>query len=74
MHIPIGVPNSLDSLKPFVEAEGRFSPGVGSFGVSFWIYDSSDNKLWSPTMKAVPHTHGYGSAGASPWQLFIIRS
>lgn len=28
VHIPIGIANSLDTLKTFVEAEGNFSPGV----------------------------------------------
>jgi hypothetical protein len=36
-HIPIGVPNSLDSLKTFVEAEGCFSPGIGSYGIYSWV-------------------------------------
>jgi hypothetical protein len=30
IHIPIGIANTLDTLKTFVEAEGCFSPGVGS--------------------------------------------
>ncbi len=72
VHIPIGVPNSLDSLKTFVEAEGGFSPGVGSFGVSFWIYDASESKLWSPTMEEVPHTHGLSDGRALiPWSEWI---
>ena len=37
IHIPIGIANSLDTLKTFVEAEGCFSPGVGSYGVYFWL-------------------------------------
>ena len=39
VHVPIGVPDTLDALKTFVEAEGCFSPGVGSYGVYFWVYD-----------------------------------
>ena len=35
IHIPIGVANTVDTLKTFVEAEGGFSPGCGSFGVYF---------------------------------------
>ena len=30
IHIPIGIANSLDTLKTFVEAEGNFSPGGGA--------------------------------------------
>ena len=68
MHIPIGLPDSLDSLKTFVEAEGGFSPGVGSFGVSFWVYDLKDKKLRSPTMDDVDHSHGLADGRALiPW-------
>jgi hypothetical protein len=38
IHIPIGIPNTVDTLKTFVEAEGAFSPGVGTFGVYVWIF------------------------------------
>lgn len=44
IHIPIGIPNTLDSLKTFVEYDGSFSPGVGTYGIYFWFYDA-DNKL-----------------------------
>lgn len=71
-HIPIGIPNRLDSLKTFVEAEGGFSPGVGSFGVSFWVYDATEGKLWSPTMKDVHHAHGLaGGRALIPWSKWI---
>ena len=57
-HIPIGIPNSLDSLKTFVEAEGNFSPGIGSYGIYFWMYDPEQGELTAPTFKHVPCTHG----------------
>jgi len=57
-HIPIGIPNSLDSLKTFVEAEGNFSPGIGSYGVYFWLFDPEQGRLTAPTFKHVPCTHG----------------
>ncbi|UCG59823.1 MAG: hypothetical protein JSU70_09935 [Phycisphaerales bacterium] len=57
-HIPIGIANTLDSLKTFVEAEGNFSPGVGSYGIYFWLYDNDCNKLSSPTMDAITCEHG----------------
>lgn len=50
IHIPIGVADSLDTLKTFVEAEGNFSPGFGSYGIYFWVYDKDDKKLYAPTM------------------------
>ena len=57
-HIPIGVSNSLDSLKTFVEAEGNFSPGVGSYGVYFWVFDKTAGRLFAPTMDSVKCQHG----------------
>ncbi len=38
-HIPIGIADTLDSLKTFVEPEGIFSPGVGTYGICFWVSD-----------------------------------
>ena len=58
VHIPIGVANSLDTLKTFVEAEGNFSPGVGSYGVYFWIFDKDAGRLFAPTMEGVKCRHG----------------
>ncbi len=68
IHIPIGIANTLDSLKTFVEAEGSFSPGVGSYGVYFWLYDKAAGRLFAPTMKDVPGTHGLAEGGyLLPW-------
>ena len=50
IHIPIGIPNTLDSLKTFVEAEGNFSPGFATYGIYFWVYDHETKKLIAPTM------------------------
>ncbi|HCO95285.1 MAG TPA: hypothetical protein DIU00_15275 [Phycisphaerales bacterium] len=58
VHIPIGIANSLDTLKTFVEAEGNFSPGVGSYGVYFWIFDKTEGRLVAPTMDGVKCEHG----------------
>ncbi|MFH1716768.1 MAG: hypothetical protein ABIF19_05410 [Planctomycetota bacterium] len=58
VHIPIGIANTLDTLKTFVEAEGNFSPGVGSYGVHFWIFDKAANRLVAPTMDGVDCEHG----------------
>ncbi len=46
-HTVIGVPNSRDHRKTFVEPGGSFSPGVGSFGVSTWIYDHLQEQLFA---------------------------
>lgn len=51
-HIPIGVPNTLDTLKTFVEAEGNFSPGVGSYRVYFWLYDHAEKNSMPRRWKA----------------------
>jgi hypothetical protein len=48
IHVPIGIANTLDTLKTFVDADGTFSPGVGSYGVYFWIFDPQTGRLISP--------------------------
>ena len=68
IHVPIGIPNTLDTLKTFVEAEGCFSPGVGSYGIYFWLYDRAAKKLVAPTMDGVPCEHGLAGRGyLIPW-------
>ncbi len=62
VHIPIGIPNTLDTLKTFVEAEGCFSPGVGSYGIYFWVYDPDTHSLTAPTMERVKCDHGLHEA------------
>ena len=68
VHIPIGIANTVDTLKTFVEAEGCFSPGVGSYGVYFWLYDPRTGKLTAPTLPDVRTTHGLPPEGyLVPW-------
>jgi hypothetical protein len=68
IHIPIGIPNTLDTLKTFVEAEGNFSPGFGSYGIYFWIYDKTTKTLTAPTMEGMPCAHGLAKGGLLiPW-------
>jgi len=57
VHIPIGIPNTLDSLKTFVEAEGNFSPGFATYGIYFWVYDHETKNLTAPTMDGVKCEH-----------------
>ncbi len=52
IHIPIGIPNSVDTLKTFVEAEGNFSPGFATYGIYFWLYDPNTQQLIAPTAPA----------------------
>jgi hypothetical protein len=77
VHIPIGIANTLDSLKTFVEAEGIFSPGVGSYGVYFWLYDPTAGKLFAPTMAGAACAHGLGEGGYlipwSKWQAGVVE-
>ena len=76
LHIPIGVPNSLDTLKTFVEAEGNFSPGFGSFGV-FYALEDGEGKLISPTREGVASEHGLAPGGLlvpwSQWQAGLVQ-
>lgn len=68
LHIPIGIPNTLDTLKTFVEAEGNFSPGVGTYGIYFWLYDLDASQLTAPTMDGVHVDHGLAPGGLLiPW-------
>ena len=63
IHVSIGIPNTLDTLKTFVEAEGNFSPGFGSYGIYFWLYDQNTGKLIAPTMEHVSCKHGLHDSG-----------
>jgi hypothetical protein len=73
-HIPIGIPNTLDTLKTFVEAEGCFSPGFGSYGIYFWIFDHETGTLTAPTMKHVKCEHGLYDAGYPiPWCVWKYK-
>jgi hypothetical protein len=67
-HAPIGIPNTLDSLKTFVEAEGGFSPGFATYGVSLWLWDADARKLVAPTMDGVACSRGLAPGGLLiPW-------
>jgi len=68
MHLPIGIPNSVDQLKTFVEAEGNFSPGFGSYGIYFWVRDAVTKEFYAPTHEGARCEHGLGAGGALiPW-------
>jgi hypothetical protein len=68
IHVPIGLPDTVDTLKTFVEAEGNFSPGVGSYGIYFWLFDVEAGRLTAPTMEGVPLKHGLAPGGLLiPW-------
>jgi hypothetical protein len=71
LHIPIGIPDTVDTLKTFVEAEGNFSPGCGSYGLYFWVFDHATGKLIAPTMKDVSCRHGLTPEGyLIPWSAW----
>jgi hypothetical protein len=68
IHIPIGIPDTVDTLKTFVEAEGNFSPGCGSYGIYFWVYDPETKTLTAPTQDGVACEHGLTPEGyLIPW-------
>ena len=68
IHIPIGIANTLDTLKTFVEAEGSFSPGFATCGIYFWLYDPAAQKLTAPTMDGVKCERGLVPPGyLIPW-------
>ncbi|MFD2612472.1 hypothetical protein [Paenibacillus gansuensis] len=47
-HTVIGVPHTRDHRKTFAEPGGSFSPGVGTFGVSVWLYDHGADRFYAP--------------------------
>ncbi|MFO0926338.1 MAG: ADP-ribosylglycohydrolase family protein [Gemmataceae bacterium] len=68
IHIPIGVPNTLDTLKTFVEPEGCFSPGVGSYGIYCWTVDPTTGTVAAPTFDGVKPRYGLTPEGyLVPW-------
>ena len=73
IHIPIGIPNTLDTLKTFVESEGNYSPGFGSYGVYFWVYDRQTKKLHAPTMEGAISKHGLADGSKLiPWTTWRV--
>ncbi len=66
--MPIGIPNTVDTLKTFVEAEGSYSPGLATYGIYFWLYDPSAKKLIAPTMDGLRCERGLAGTGyLIPW-------
>ena len=53
IHIAIGLPDTVDTLKTFVEPEGCFSPGFATYGIHFWLYDVEGKRLIAATMDGV---------------------
>src|SRR5262245_59568531 len=47
-HVFLGLPNSPEVCKTIVEPGNCFSPGVGTFGVSLWVYDHDRGALTAP--------------------------
>ena len=65
VHVPIGLADSVDVLKTFVEAEGNFSPGFATYGIYFWLYDRVEKQLFAPTFDGVPCDRGLAAGGRS---------
>ncbi len=75
IHVPIGIPDSLDSLKTFVEPEGSFSPGFGTYGIYFWLWDAQQKKLFAPTMEGASLDYGLAEGGLLiPWSAWSAGS
>jgi len=47
-HIVLGAPGTRDVLKTFVEPGGSFSPGLGTCGVSVWVWLPGEQRLVAP--------------------------
>jgi len=82
IHIPLGIANTLDSLKTFVEPEGIFSPGVGTYGIYFWVSEGTgdESRVWAPTMPGALRDYGLAEGGyLIPWSQWkagdaLVRS
>jgi len=73
IHIPIGIADTVDTLKTFVEAEGNFSPGVGSYGVYFWIFDRQTGRLTAPTTEGIECEHALAEGKyLIPWSKWAV--
>ena len=59
VHLPIGIPNSVDTLKTFVEADGTFSPGFATYGISLVAHDGK--RGWIPDLRTT--TRGLSPSG-----------
>ena len=77
-HTVLGIPQSSEHRKTFVEPGGSFSPGVATFGVSLWLYDRQAGYLYTP--EELPLTQldwhweeGYLPILNSSWQAGKVR-
>ena len=65
IHSMIGLPDTPDALKVFVEPGGRFSPGFGTFGVSFRVSEAA--KLGRGDVALPEPRHGLATIGVPVW-------
>jgi hypothetical protein len=71
IHLPIGYPDTLDTLKTFVEPEGCFSPGIASYGIYFWLYEPETGRFTAPMQDEVPVEYGLSPEGyLLPWSAW----
>lgn len=66
-HIPIGIPNTVDMLKTFVEPEGCFSPGLATYGIYFWLLDRKTGRLRTATEDDAGCEWGLRHGYMLPW-------
>ncbi|MEP6606805.1 MAG: hypothetical protein ABJA60_11915, partial [Nitrosospira sp.] len=74
-HILLGVPGSHEGFKTPVEPGNSFSPGVGSYGVSTWVY--VDGVLHTPEEKPLAdlkwsYLDGHVPVFVSQWQAGTV--
>ncbi len=77
-HTLVGTPGLADELKTFVEPGGAFSPGVGTYGVTFWVYDRHDQRLYAAEtypLEALSFglAAGYLPVVTTSWQADSVR-
>lgn len=77
-HILLGTPGLFDWHKTFVEPDGSFSPGVGTFGITSWLYDRKTSKFYAPEEFLLNNlsfslAEGFLPVGCSEWKAGACR-
>ncbi len=65
VHMSIGIPNTVDQLKSFLDNAGGISPGVYSYGIAFGLFDGTS--FYTPSDDT---TRGLSNGMLLPWISF----
>lgn len=57
------MPNTLDTLKTFVDGGGSFSPGFATYGIYLWLYDHDSKTLLTSSSEGAIVSRGFRAPG-----------